>query len=77
MPQQKNSNQGITTIALIVTMIILLVLASVSISKIYGDRGIMTESKGRENELSQEVSNSEEFIKDTEQEYLNAMHVSP
>lgn len=77
MSQQKNKNRGITVISLVVTLIILIILATISISTLYGDGGLMSKSKGKKNEISKEVSNSEAFIKDAEQEYLNAMYVAP
>lgn len=41
MKKQKNSSNGITLIALVITIIIMLILAGVSISAIVGDDGIL------------------------------------
>lgn len=49
-------NKGITIIALIVTIIVLLILASVSIAMITGENGILSKAK-----LSKENSNSAEI----------------
>ena len=40
-----NSNRGITLVALVITIIVLLILAGVSISLVVGDNGIMTRAK--------------------------------
>ena len=40
------SNKGITLVALVITIIVLLILAGVSISLVVGDNGILTQSKG-------------------------------
>ncbi len=39
------SNKGITLVALVITIIVLLILAGVSISLVVGDNGIMTRAK--------------------------------
>ena len=39
------SNRGITLVALVITIIVLLILAGVSISLVVGDNGIMTRAK--------------------------------
>ena len=42
MWKQKNSSKGITLVALVVTVIVLLILAGISISMLSGDNGILT-----------------------------------
>ena len=44
MQKQKSKQTGITLIALVVTIIILIILAGVSISMIVGDNGIITQA---------------------------------
>lgn len=46
----KTSTAGITLIALVITIVVLLILAGVSISMILGDNGILTKAKTAENE---------------------------
>lgn len=41
----KNSNKGITIVALIVTVIVLIILATISIGAITGDEGIINNAK--------------------------------
>ena len=42
---KKERNKGITLIALIITVIVLLILAGVSISVVVGDNGVLTQSQ--------------------------------
>ena len=51
---EKENNRGITLIALVITIIILLILAGVTLATLTGDNGIIT--KAREAELSTELS---------------------
>ena len=55
MLKQKNKEKGITLIALVVTIIVLIILAGVSIAMLVGDNGIITQAqKAKENiELAQ------------------------
>ena len=59
MEKLKKTN-GITLIALIVTIIVLLILASVSISMLTGDNGILVQAKKAEEET--EIANEKEAI---------------
>ena len=55
MLNQKSKEQGITMVTLAVTIIVLIILASVSINTLIGDNGIITKARqARENiELAQ------------------------
>ena len=53
-------NKGITLIALVITIIVLLILAGVSISMLTGDNGILTQAQ-RAKEMT-EASSEEEYI---------------
>ena len=65
MQEQKNKEQGITLITLVVTIIILIILAGVSISTLVGDNGIITKTKqARENII---------YAGEQEQEQLNQL----
>ena len=49
MNEQKRKQQGITLIALVVTIVVLLILAAVSIGMLTGENGIITQAqKSRE-----------------------------
>ena len=55
------SMKGITLIALVVTIVVLLILAGVSISMLTGENGIITQaSKAKE---GSEIGNEEEIVK--------------
>lgn len=43
------SNKGITLVALVITIIVLLILAGVSIALVVGDNGVLTQSKNSSN----------------------------
>ena len=56
----KISNKGITLIALIVTIIVLLILASVSIAMLTGENGILTQAQRAKEET--EVASEKEGL---------------
>ncbi len=61
MQKQKNKEKGITLIALVVTIIVLIILAGVSISMLVGDNGIITQAQGAKEET--EAKGDEEKIR--------------
>ena len=57
------SNQtGITLIALVVTIVVLLILAGVSINALFGDSGIINKAKDAQNKMNQAEQNDLEAI---------------
>ena len=57
------SNQtGITLIALVVTIVVLLILAGVSINALFGDSGIINKAKDAQNKMDQAVENDQKGI---------------
>ena len=52
--------KGITLIALVVTIVVLIILAAVSISMLSGDNGIITQAQNSKNET--EIGNEKEQI---------------
>ncbi len=46
------SNKGITLVALVITIIVLLILAGVSISLVVGDNGVLTQAKNASSETN-------------------------
>lgn len=58
--QGKNNAKGITLIALVVTIIVLIILAGVSISMVVGDNGIITQAQRAERETANATVASEE-----------------
>ena len=63
MRKQKNKEKGITLIALVVTIIVLIILAGVSISMIVGDNGIITQAQRAKQETEQARQNEEKSLK--------------
>ena len=57
----KNSNKGITLIALVLTIIVLLILAAVTISALTGENGIISNATDAKKQTERE--NDEEQIK--------------
>ena len=54
--------KGITLIALVVTIVVLLILAGVSISALFGDSGIINKAKDAQNKMDQAVENDQKGI---------------
>ena len=54
------NNCGITIVALVITVIILLILAAITINGLVGENGIIT--RAREGRLSTELSNYKEQL---------------
>ena len=58
--QKKKYEKGITLVALVVTIVVLLILAGVSISTVIGDNGIITKAKEAETK-TKECQAKDEF----------------
>ena len=58
---KKSFNDGITLIALVITIIVLLILAGVSIAMLTGDNGIITQAQNAKEETEE---SKEKEIKD-------------
>ena len=54
MNKKYRNNKGITLIAMVVTIIVLIVLAGVTINLVIGENGIIT--KAKEQKIQQEVA---------------------
>ena len=64
----RNNKKGITLIALIVTIIVLLILAGVSISMLSGENGIINQAKRAKNETENAARQEEEELAKIEAE---------
>ena len=63
--KNKRSNlkeRGITLIALVVTIVVLLILAGVSISALFGDNGIINKAKEAQNKINESVENDQKNL---------------
>ena len=64
MQKQKNKERGITLVALVITIVILIILAGVSIAMLVGENGIITQAqKAKENTELAEQKEKEEMEK--------------
>ena len=70
----KNREKGITLIALIVTIIVLLILAGVSIAMLTGDNGILNQAKKAKEETEKGASNEQAILNDYE-DMINGNYV--
>ena len=62
----KARNKGITLIALVVTIVVLLILAGVSISMLTGENGIVTQAqRAKEEEKKQKEADSAQTFSET------------
>ena len=59
--REKNNIRGITLIALVITIIVLLILAGVSIAMLTGQNGILTQAQNAK--ITTENRNAEEKVK--------------
>lgn len=66
----KRKNEGITLVALVITIIVLIILAGVTLSMVVGDNGIITKAK----EAKQNMSNATAEEKELLQNMLNEMN---
>ena len=58
----KKSNQGITLVALVVTIVVLLILAGVSISLVIGQNGIITKAQEAKEKTINDQINTEKQL---------------
>lgn len=65
--KEKQKNKGITLIALVITIIVLLILAGVTIATLFGDNGVLTKATEAKNE--QADATVEEAVKLAWNEY--------
>ena len=62
MQKQKNKQRGITLIALVVTIIVLIILACVSINMLVGENGLITMAQRAKNETEQVQKEEEQAL---------------
>ena len=58
--------KGITLIALVITIVVLLILAGVSLSLVIGNDGILTRSKDTANKYGRQAENEQQSLNDVE-----------
>lgn len=70
MSKQKKNQRGITLIALVVTIIVLMILAGVSINMIVGDNGLLTKAQDAA-DIYEQASSNEQSALDSLEEIMN------
>ena len=78
MQEPKNKQKGITLIALVVTIIVLIILAGVSITMLVGDNGIVTQAQRAKQETEQAEKQEKEYmgkLEDEMNEYITGIEV--
>ena len=68
----KKQQKGITLIALVITIIVLLILAGVSIAMLTGNNGILTQAQRAKEQTEVAAENEEAILNQIEQELTNA-----
>ena len=68
---------GITLIALVVTIVVLIILATVSINAVFGDNGLIRQAEEARDHQANAVASDEEAMARLEQEYANVIATEP
>ena len=75
----KNNEKGITLVALVITIIVLLILAGVTIAALSGDNGILTNASKAQEETA--IGNAKDLvsmaINEATNGYYDAMYINP
>ncbi len=66
--KMKRKERGITLIALVITIIVLLILAGVSIAMLTGENGIITQAQNAKNKTEEAQANEEALLEELENE---------
>lgn len=59
MKKTFKNTAGITLIALVVTIVVLLILAGVSVNALFGDSGIIEKAKDAQNKMNLAIENDQ------------------
>ena len=70
--EKKENNKAITLIALVITIIVLLILAGVSIAMLTGENGILTQAQKAKSE-TENAAKEEQSILDSYEDYMNGI----
>ena len=62
MKKTFKNTAGITLIALVVTIVVLLILAGVSVNALFGDSGIIEKAKDAQNKMNLAIENDQKGI---------------
>ena len=68
MTKVKQNNKGITLIALVVTIVVLLILAGITITALFGDNGLITRAKIADQKTQEGAQKDIEAIEDLDEQ---------
>ena len=71
--KDKNSQNGITLLALVITIIIIIILSTVTINMAFGENGLITQAKKAKDMTLNSVTAEQEGMNSVMSEYLNVM----
>ena len=71
--KNNTQNKGITLVALVVTLVILIILATVSISALFGENGLIKKAQEAKDHQSNAVAMEEDKMNSLTDEYANVM----
>ena len=69
----KINERGITLVALVITIVVLIILSTVTISTVLGDNGLINQAKKNKNNVLESVGEEEDDINKVTEEYVNMM----
>lgn len=69
----KINERGITLVALVITIVVLIILSTVTISTVLGDNGLINQAKKNKNNVLESVGEEEDNINKVTEEYVNMM----
>ena len=75
--QRLRKNKGITLIALVITIIVLLILAGVSIAMLTGENGILSQAQKAKTETEQAAENEAAILSDYETKINEELGIKP
>lgn len=69
--QMERNDKGITLVSLVVTIVVLIILATISLKSVFSDKGITERAVKEEEALANQVKQQEERMNTMLQEYKN------
>ena len=73
LEKQKRIERGITLVALVVTIVVLLILAGITIATLFGDNGVINKAQKAKNETDRTAIEEQEGLNKTEEDMANAI----
>ncbi len=70
---KNKGEQGITLVALVITIIIIIILATVTINMAFGDNGLITQAQKAKDMTANSIAAEQEGMNSVLSEYLNVI----